>query len=182
MAIYSDLSFTSPLRDVAFHPHEHMVSFCAFGQNHPILVYIYDYKGTVQIFLILTCKYFIFRSNLLVFVLLLRGKENSHLMIMRFFFSGRYQNWIEHDPALSVLCDAALSKGFGLAKITRGPSIFWGFILSDFCSALSYIGSIMQNPFLQYQGRLWIQKIQLFGKLISNWIGIWLVCASCVTK
>ncbi|XP_019335155.1 jouberin isoform X2 [Alligator mississippiensis] len=48
VAIYSDLSFTSPLRDVAFHPHEHMVSFCAFGQNQPILVYIYDYKVAQQ--------------------------------------------------------------------------------------------------------------------------------------
>lgn len=85
MAIYSELSFTSPLRDVAFHPHEHMVSFCAFGQNQPILVYIYDYKGTVQIFLIHTCKYFMFRSDLLVFVLLLKEKENSHLMIMHIF-------------------------------------------------------------------------------------------------
>ncbi|NXL88647.1 AHI1 protein, partial [Alectura lathami] len=44
VAIYSELSFTSALRDVAFHPHEHMVSFCAFGENQPILVYIYDYK------------------------------------------------------------------------------------------------------------------------------------------
>lgn len=85
VATYSDLSFTSPLRDVAFHPHEHMVSFCAFGQNHPILIYIYDYKGTVQIFLILTFKYFILRSDLLLFVLLLREKENSHLMIMHIF-------------------------------------------------------------------------------------------------
>lgn len=88
MAVYSELSFTSPLRDVAFHPHEHMVSFCAFGQNHPILVYIYDYKGTVQIFLILTCKYFIFGSGLLVFVLLSKEKESSHLMIMHIFFLG----------------------------------------------------------------------------------------------
>ncbi|KFR07371.1 Jouberin, partial [Opisthocomus hoazin] len=48
VAIYSELSFTSPLRDVAFHPHEHMVSFCAFGQNQPILVYIYDYKVALQ--------------------------------------------------------------------------------------------------------------------------------------
>uniref|UniRef100_A0A8D2KWG0 Abelson helper integration site 1 n=1 Tax=Varanus komodoensis TaxID=61221 RepID=A0A8D2KWG0_VARKO len=48
VATYSDLSFTSPLRDVAFHPHEHMVSFCAFGQNQPILVYIYDYKVAQQ--------------------------------------------------------------------------------------------------------------------------------------
>ncbi|XP_010705622.1 jouberin isoform X1 [Meleagris gallopavo] len=48
VAIFSELSFTSPLRDVAFHPHEHMVSFCAFGQNQPILVYIYDYKVAQQ--------------------------------------------------------------------------------------------------------------------------------------
>ncbi|NXM69290.1 AHI1 protein, partial [Serilophus lunatus] len=48
VAIYSELSFTSPLRDVTFHPHEHMVSFCAFGQNQPILVYIYDYKVAQQ--------------------------------------------------------------------------------------------------------------------------------------
>ncbi|NXK86550.1 AHI1 protein, partial [Formicarius rufipectus] len=48
VAIYSELSFTSPLRDVAFHPHEHMVSFCAFGQNQPILVYVYDYKVAQQ--------------------------------------------------------------------------------------------------------------------------------------
>ncbi|XP_015713922.1 jouberin isoform X2 [Coturnix japonica] len=48
VAIYSELSFTSPLRDVAFHPHEHMVSFCAFGPNQPILVYIYDYKVAQQ--------------------------------------------------------------------------------------------------------------------------------------
>ncbi|XP_074846616.1 jouberin isoform X2 [Carettochelys insculpta] len=44
VAMYSDLSFTFPVRDVAFHPHENMVSFCAFGQNQPIIVYIYDYK------------------------------------------------------------------------------------------------------------------------------------------
>ncbi|KAJ7341958.1 hypothetical protein JRQ81_008029 [Phrynocephalus forsythii] len=48
VAVYSDFSFTSPVRDVAFHPHEHMVSFCAFGQNQPILVYIYDYKVAQQ--------------------------------------------------------------------------------------------------------------------------------------
>ncbi|KAK9411604.1 jouberin [Crotalus adamanteus] len=48
VAMYPDLSFTSPLRDVAFHPLEHMVAFCAFGQNQPILVYIYDYKVVKQ--------------------------------------------------------------------------------------------------------------------------------------
>ncbi|XP_075453507.1 jouberin isoform X4 [Ascaphus truei] len=44
VAKYCDLSYTSPLRDVAFHPFEHMVAFCAFGQSQPLLVYIYDYK------------------------------------------------------------------------------------------------------------------------------------------
>ncbi|XP_029452474.1 LOW QUALITY PROTEIN: jouberin [Rhinatrema bivittatum] len=44
VAKYPDLSYTSPLRDVAFHPHEHMVAFCAFGESQPIIVYIYDHK------------------------------------------------------------------------------------------------------------------------------------------
>nr|XP_033794790.1 jouberin isoform X2 [Geotrypetes seraphini] len=44
VAKYPELSYTSPLRGVAFHPHEHMVAFCAFGQNQPIIVYIYDHK------------------------------------------------------------------------------------------------------------------------------------------
>ncbi|KAM5165433.1 jouberin [Mantella aurantiaca] len=44
VAKYSELSYTAPLRDVAFHPHEHMVAFCAFGPNQPVLLYIYDYK------------------------------------------------------------------------------------------------------------------------------------------
>ncbi|KAM9316683.1 jouberin [Gastrophryne carolinensis] len=44
VAKYSKLSYLAPVRDVAFHPHEHMVAFCAFGQNQPILIYIYDYK------------------------------------------------------------------------------------------------------------------------------------------
>ncbi|XP_077145426.1 jouberin isoform X4 [Ranitomeya variabilis] len=44
VAKYTELSYTAPLRDVAFHPHEHMVAFCAFGPSQPIIVYIYDYK------------------------------------------------------------------------------------------------------------------------------------------
>ncbi|XP_069743354.1 jouberin isoform X3 [Narcine bancroftii] len=42
VAMYSDLNYTSALRCVAFHPHEHMVAFCAFGPNQPILVFLYD--------------------------------------------------------------------------------------------------------------------------------------------
>ncbi|KAG9493470.1 hypothetical protein GDO78_001398 [Eleutherodactylus coqui] len=44
VAKYTELSYTAPLRDVAFHPHEHMVAFCAFGPSQPIIVYIYDHK------------------------------------------------------------------------------------------------------------------------------------------
>ncbi|XP_051880843.1 jouberin [Pristis pectinata] len=42
VAMYSDLNYTSAVRCVAFHPHEHMVTFCAFGPNQPILVFLYD--------------------------------------------------------------------------------------------------------------------------------------------
>ncbi|MGH0140565.1 UNVERIFIED_CONTAM: hypothetical protein FKN15_030492 [Acipenser sinensis] len=44
VAVYSELCYPSPLRDVAFHPHEHMVAFCAFGPNLPVHVYLYDRK------------------------------------------------------------------------------------------------------------------------------------------
>ncbi|KAG2467061.1 AHI1 protein, partial [Polypterus senegalus] len=44
VAVYSELCYSSPLRDVAFHPHENMVAFCAFGSHHPVYVYLYDRK------------------------------------------------------------------------------------------------------------------------------------------
>ncbi|XP_033861135.3 jouberin isoform X1 [Acipenser ruthenus] len=44
VAVYSELCYSSPLRDVAFHPHEHMVALCAFGPNLPVHVYLYDRK------------------------------------------------------------------------------------------------------------------------------------------
>lgn len=40
VAIYSELWYTTGVHGVAFHPHENMVAFCAFGQ--PIHVYLYD--------------------------------------------------------------------------------------------------------------------------------------------
>ncbi|KAL4676369.1 hypothetical protein H8959_010514 [Pygathrix nigripes] len=43
VAMYSDLPFKSPVRDISYHPFENMVAFCAFGQNEPILLYIYDF-------------------------------------------------------------------------------------------------------------------------------------------
>ncbi|XP_014636739.1 PREDICTED: jouberin isoform X3 [Ceratotherium simum simum] len=48
VAMYSDLPFKSPIRDISYHPLENMVAFCAFGQNEPILLYIYDFRVAQQ--------------------------------------------------------------------------------------------------------------------------------------
>uniref|UniRef100_A0A2K6AHE7 Abelson helper integration site 1 n=1 Tax=Mandrillus leucophaeus TaxID=9568 RepID=A0A2K6AHE7_MANLE len=48
LAMYSDLPFKSPVRDISYHPFENMVAFCAFGQNEPILLYIYDFHVAQQ--------------------------------------------------------------------------------------------------------------------------------------
>ena len=45
MASYKELGYKSPVTDVDFHPHEHMVAFCSYGENHPVLVYKYDHSG-----------------------------------------------------------------------------------------------------------------------------------------
>ncbi|XP_071381606.1 jouberin isoform X1 [Centroberyx affinis] len=44
VAVYSELCYPTALRGVAFHPHENMVAFCAFGQSQPVHVYLYDRK------------------------------------------------------------------------------------------------------------------------------------------
>ncbi|XP_048831105.1 jouberin isoform X2 [Brienomyrus brachyistius] len=44
VAVYSELCYPTPVRNVAFHPHENMVAFCAFGESQPVHVYIYDRK------------------------------------------------------------------------------------------------------------------------------------------
>ncbi|KAG8510881.1 Jouberin, partial [Galemys pyrenaicus] len=48
VAMYSDLPFKSPVRDISYHPLENMAAFCAFGQNEPILLYIYDFHVAQQ--------------------------------------------------------------------------------------------------------------------------------------
>jgi len=45
VAIYNELGFAHAVRDVTFHPHEHMVAFCCFSPNMPVLVYKYDKSG-----------------------------------------------------------------------------------------------------------------------------------------
>ncbi|XP_076835204.1 jouberin-like [Brachyhypopomus gauderio] len=44
VAVYSELGYPTALRGVAYHPHEHMVAFCAYGQSQPIHLYLYDRK------------------------------------------------------------------------------------------------------------------------------------------
>ncbi|XP_057716218.1 jouberin isoform X2 [Corythoichthys intestinalis] len=44
VAVYSELSYSSALCGVAFHPHENMVAFCAFGESQPVHVYLHDNK------------------------------------------------------------------------------------------------------------------------------------------
>lgn len=45
MAVYSELRYRTALHGVAFHPHENMAAFCAFGENEPIHVYLFEHKG-----------------------------------------------------------------------------------------------------------------------------------------
>ncbi|KAI0209499.1 Jouberin [Lamellibrachia satsuma] len=44
VAVYTELGYQSPVSDVQFHPHDHIVAFCAFGDNHPVLVYKFDHE------------------------------------------------------------------------------------------------------------------------------------------
>lgn len=48
VAMYSDLPFKSTIRDLAYHPFENMVAFCAFGQSEPVLLYVYDFQVAQQ--------------------------------------------------------------------------------------------------------------------------------------
>lgn len=49
VAVYSELCYLTALHGVAFHPHENMVAFCAFGQRQPIHTYLYDRKGVFEL-------------------------------------------------------------------------------------------------------------------------------------
>lgn len=52
VAVYSELCYPTALHGVAFHPHENMVAFCAFGPHQPIHTYLYDHKGVFDITLL----------------------------------------------------------------------------------------------------------------------------------
>ncbi|CAB1331256.1 unnamed protein product [Coregonus sp. 'balchen'] len=50
VAVYSELCYPTALRGVAFHPHENMVAFCAFGHSQPVHVYLYDLRADTKMF------------------------------------------------------------------------------------------------------------------------------------
>lgn len=49
VASYTDLGYRNAVCGVDFHPHDHVVAFCSFAENHGIVVYKYDHKGEVEI-------------------------------------------------------------------------------------------------------------------------------------
>ena len=45
MSVYTSLGYHHAVSDVQFHPLDHIIAFCSFGDSHPVLVYHYDPKG-----------------------------------------------------------------------------------------------------------------------------------------
>ena len=45
VAQYNELGYRKPVSDVDYHPHDHIVAFCSFGEHHPVILYKYDHLG-----------------------------------------------------------------------------------------------------------------------------------------
>ena len=45
VSVYTSLGYHHAVSDVQFHPLDHIIAFCSFGDSHPVLVYHYDAKG-----------------------------------------------------------------------------------------------------------------------------------------
>ena len=45
VSVYTSLGYHHAVSDVQFHPLDHIIAFCSFGDSHPVLVYHYDPKG-----------------------------------------------------------------------------------------------------------------------------------------
>ncbi|XP_078693439.1 jouberin-like isoform X3 [Branchiostoma floridae x Branchiostoma belcheri] len=45
VAVYRELGYQNTVCGLDFHPHDHMVAFCCYGDNNPILIYTYDQKA-----------------------------------------------------------------------------------------------------------------------------------------
>lgn len=48
MSVYTSLGYHHAVSDVQFHPLDHIIAFCSFGDSHPVLVYHYDPKGLLR--------------------------------------------------------------------------------------------------------------------------------------
>ncbi|XP_077991283.1 jouberin-like [Glandiceps talaboti] len=44
LAVYSDLGYRHAVSDVEYHPYDHLIAFCSFGENHLVHIYTYDAK------------------------------------------------------------------------------------------------------------------------------------------
>ena len=43
--VYNELGYTAAVSDIDFHPHDDIVAFCSFGQNHPVILYQFNHSG-----------------------------------------------------------------------------------------------------------------------------------------
>ena len=48
VSVYTSLGYHHAVSDVQFHPLDHIIAFCSFGDAHPVLVYHYDPKGLAR--------------------------------------------------------------------------------------------------------------------------------------
>lgn len=49
MKVYKELGFSAAVSDIDFHPHDNIVAFCSFGQNHPVVMYKFQSTGNWQL-------------------------------------------------------------------------------------------------------------------------------------
>lgn len=48
VSVYKSLGYHHAVSDVQFHPLDHIIAFCSFGDSHPVLVYHYDPKAAKE--------------------------------------------------------------------------------------------------------------------------------------
>lgn len=45
LKVYSDLGYRAAVSDLDFHPHDDIIAFCSFGENHPVVLYQFNQSG-----------------------------------------------------------------------------------------------------------------------------------------
>ena len=50
VSVYTSLGYHHAVSDVQFHPLDHIIAFCSFGDSHPVLVFHYDPKGLLYLY------------------------------------------------------------------------------------------------------------------------------------